>query len=117
MNTEDVVFEIPFLQNIFLFQEPPRSSHNGILRGYYVAWRYAGATSVEFRRQKVTPATKRKLQLSNLILNSPYEVKVQMFNDAGAGPYSDPLRVKTKEGGKYRCYDIHASSKYKQFLV
>jgi hypothetical protein len=67
-----------------------------------VAWRYAGATSVDFRRQKVTPATERKLSIPNLILNSPYEVKVQMFNDAGAGPYSDLIHVKTKQDGMHK---------------
>ena len=76
-----------------------------------MAWRYAG-TKVAFRRQKVTPATTRNLQIPNLILNSPYEVKVQMYNDAGAGPYSDPLQVKTKEGGKCKYYDTSCIFKH-----
>ncbi len=58
---------------------------------------------MEFRQQKVTPATTRKLRITNLILNSPYEVKVQMFNDAGGGPFSDLISVKTKEGGEWKC--------------
>lgn len=72
-----------------------------MLRGYYVAWRYAGVTSGRFTTQKVTPASTRKLKITNLILNSPYEVKVQMFNDFGAGPFSDPVVIRTKEGSEY----------------
>ena len=71
-----------------------------MLRGYYVAWKYAGVTAGKFTTQKVTPATTRKLRISNLILNSPYEVKVQMYNDAGGGPFSDPVLIRTKEGSK-----------------
>jgi hypothetical protein len=35
-----------------------------------------------------------------LIVGSRYEVKVQMYNDAGAGPFSNLVYIKTKEGGK-----------------
>ena len=84
---------------IFSFQDPPKSTHNGILLGYHVAWRYAGLAGT-FTTKTVTPATNRKLKIDGLILNSPYEIKVRMFNNAGAGPYSDVLDAKTKEGGK-----------------
>ena len=86
---------------MFSFKEPPKSTHNGILRGYYVAWKYAGVTSGTFSVTKVTPATTRTLKITKLILNSPYEIKVQMFNDAGGGPFSDPVVIRTKEGGEY----------------
>ena len=89
------------LRCIFFPQYPPKHTHNGVLLGYYVAWKYAGVTSGQFTTRKVTPATETKFQITNLILNSPYEVKVQMFNAAGAGPYSDPVVIKTKEGSKY----------------
>ena len=95
---------------IFSLQDPPKSTHNGILRGYYVNWRYQGATTVDFRTHKVTPATTRKLRITGLIVNSRYEVKIQMYNDAGAGPFSDLQYIKTKEGGKksscllYQCH-------------
>ena len=72
-----------------------------MLRGYYVAWKYAGVSSGSFTREKVTPASKRKMEITELILNSPYEVKVQMFNDAGAGPFSDPVVIRTQEGRKW----------------
>ncbi|XP_028395112.1 protein sidekick-1-like [Dendronephthya gigantea] len=80
------------------WEEAPRSTHNGVLRGYYVAWKYAGITVGKYTMVKVTPATTRKAKITNLILNSPYEVKVQLFNDAGGGPFSDPVLIRTKEG-------------------
>lgn len=77
---------------------PPKHTHNGVLLGYYVAWKYAGVTSGQFTTRKVTPATMNQIRITNLILNSPYEVKVQMFNKAGAGPFSAPVVVRTQEG-------------------
>ena len=81
-----------------LLKYPPKETHFGILLGYYVAWKYAGVTSGQFTTRQVTPGSTTEVKISKLILNSPYEIKVQMFNKAGAGPFSDPIVVKTKEG-------------------
>ena len=71
-----------------------------MLRGYYVSWKHAGVKSGTFTTHRVTPASKRKYLIQNLFSNSRYEVKVQMFNDAGGGPFSDPVVLRTKEEGK-----------------
>ncbi|XP_046861970.1 protein sidekick-2-like [Xenia sp. Carnegie-2017] len=79
------------------WEAPPAYTHNGVLRGYYVSWKHAGVKSGTFTTHRATPASKRKYLIQNLFSNSRYEVKVQMFNDAGGGPFSDPVVLRTKE--------------------
>lgn len=70
--------------------------------GYYVGYRLAN-TSEPFRYQTVKvpslPAHRQEAILSHLRKFSAYIITVQAFNEAGAGPKSNPVVAMTDEDG------------------
>ena len=72
--------------------------------GYYVRYKNLESSA---RRQVQSSTEQKSLRLNG---NARYEIQVKaykVFNDAVAGPWSDPLTLKRNESGKYCAFTLH----------
>ena len=77
--------------------EVPDVDRNGIIRSYTVSYQAIGFLLVENRTVYVP---KRKANLTGLIKNMNYSVRVLASTDKGEGNYSDPEFFVTNQDGE-----------------
>lgn len=92
-------FIYPFFKTIF--QLPPPETHNGPLRGFKIAYRLAGVSASTFIIKKIANSAATQGNIDGLVQWTAYEIKVQAYNDAGDGTFSNPITVTTAEGGEW----------------
>ncbi|XP_078347645.1 protein sidekick-2-like isoform X2 [Oculina patagonica] len=80
------------------WQVPPPETHNGPLRGFKIAYRLAGVSASNFFIKKIANSAATQGNIDGLVQWTGYEIKVQAYNDAGDGKFSDPITVTTAEG-------------------
>ena len=78
--------------------DPPTNIGDGI-KGYTVKWQEVNGTSGLM--QKVVPPLIFNRALLAVTPYTWYEIHVQAYNDEGSGPWSKPLRVQSRESGKF----------------
>lgn len=84
---------------MFFFQAPPADTHNGQLQGYRIAYRQSGIQGSSFAIKDITDALATRGTITGLLRWTEYEIKVQAYNSAGAGPFSQAILRMTGEGG------------------
>lgn len=93
--------------NMFM-QPPSEESWNGNQLGYQVWYSQLAQIQQDMNNyQQVTVAyPTTSVELTNLMQNLYYEIKVNAFNNKGHGPFSRPFDVFVGEAGKF-CFDQH----------
>lgn len=92
------------------WEPPPRETWNGNLLGYYVGFTESLTTTPvtvasqhsNIKTVEVGSQYGGQTMLDNLSMFTTYTISVQAFNSRGAGPNSEYVTTRTKEGGKYR---------------
>ena len=79
------------------WQLPVMQSWNGRLRGYRLAYSLSYPNS-SWKYLVVDEPSQTTANLTDLIVWEIYLVKICAFNSKGHGVYSEPIRVRTKEG-------------------
>ena len=91
------------------WKPPPKEHWNGVIKGYYVGYRKAGAVHpytlkmVEAKppQNNKHPETNEAYEYflnDNLAKDTEYVVSVKAFNSAGSGPHSPETVIRTREG-------------------
>ncbi|KAK3593323.1 hypothetical protein CHS0354_031382 [Potamilus streckersoni] len=80
------------------WQQPPTSSWNGDLLGYYIVYRIAEPSSPVSQEQVAYP--KQEKILAGLVKKVNYEFRIAAFNIEGEGPSSVPVTIFVGEAGK-----------------
>ena len=44
--------------------------------------------------------------LTNLLTNKTYTIRVRAYTSVGEGPLSEPVKVKTTQGGEIACFNV-----------
>lgn len=97
---QGVVGASPSPTSVMLQWQPPlEGERNGRLLGYAVEYRLAGYPSSPWAGVNVT-ATRATLE--DLIVWQTYALRVAAFNEKGLGVFSEPIHVRTREGGGWR---------------
>uniref|UniRef100_T1IJ61 Down syndrome cell adhesion molecule-like protein Dscam2 n=1 Tax=Strigamia maritima TaxID=126957 RepID=T1IJ61_STRMM len=102
--------------------KPPRKdTWNGIIRGYNIGYRINGSYGpYEFSALEVPEDYMEDLiyQITNLHKYTMYNVVIQVYNDKGVGPLTEPILVMTSEDvpsqapGELRCSALSSKSIY-----
>lgn len=79
------------------WQLPIMQSWNGRLKGYRLAYSLSYPNS-SWKFLQVNDPTVTSANLTDLIVWEMYLVKICAFNSKGVGKYSEPIKVRTKEG-------------------
>ncbi|XP_064480133.1 cell adhesion molecule Dscam1-like [Ornithodoros turicata] len=80
------------------WRPPPQHLQYGDIQGYYVGYRVQGsADPYVFKTITKSSDTTVKCVIDNLLRATAYAVVVQAYNEKGAGPLSDEIRVQTYE--------------------
>ena len=80
------------------WQPPTEESQNGEIIGYIVRYRLFGYRDSPWSIRNVTKSTQRTYLINELITWKDYEIQIAAYNFKGVGSYSQPLKVKTREG-------------------
>ncbi|RWS11068.1 cell adhesion molecule-like protein, partial [Dinothrombium tinctorium] len=75
---------------------PPQHKSTITIKGYYVAYRvFASQSKFNFKTFEATKSNREECHINGLRKATKYEVKVQAFNSAGNGPFSDVIVAET----------------------
>ena len=101
---------INFFVFIYFSQIPPLDSHNGVLLGFYIAYRLAGLQHSIFTNIDVKGGEALTYKIVGLPLFTRYEIRIAAYNKAGIGVWSSIHIVETMQGSKYCCYLLNLST-------
>lgn len=79
------------------WQLPVLQSWNGRLKGYQIAYSLS-YPNLTWKYLTVNDPTQTSTNLTDLIVWEIYLIKISAFNSKGAGKFSEPIKVRTKEG-------------------
>ena len=80
------------------WQPPSEEDQNGEILGYYIRYRLFGYHDSPWSFRNVTKPLQRSYLITELITWKDYEIQIAAYNEKGVGSYSDPIKVKTREG-------------------
>ncbi|XP_062500397.1 protein sidekick-1-like [Corticium candelabrum] len=80
---------------------PPLETHNGVLKGYHICYKHL--SELKFQKEiillnETISSLERNSTISNLDVYSFYEIKINVFTNAGDSPSSYSMIVRTGEG-------------------
>lgn len=85
--------------SIMLQWQPPfEEDRNGDLLGFVVRYKLAGYSTSPWAYENTTNPAHHNILLEDLIIWKTYEIQVAAYNEKGVGVYSEPIRLRTKEG-------------------
>ena len=80
------------------WQPPPEDAQNGEVLGYMVRYRLFGYHDSPWSYRNISQPTQRNYLITELITWKDYEVQIAAYNRKGSGVYTDPIKIKTREG-------------------
>ncbi len=80
------------------WQPPSEEDQNGEILGYIVRYRLFGYHDSPWSFRNVTKPLQRTYLITELITWKDYEIQIAAYNEKGVGSYSQPIKVKTREG-------------------
>jgi protein sidekick len=80
------------------WQPPPEDSQNGEVLGYMVRYRLFGYHDSPWSYRNISQPTQRNYLITELITWKDYEVQMAAYNRKGSGVYTEPIKIKTREG-------------------
>ena len=80
------------------WQPPPEEAQNGDIIGYMVRYRLFGYHDSPWSFRNISQPTQRNYLITELITWKDYEVQIAAYNRKGTGTYTDPIKMKTREG-------------------
>ena len=85
------------------FKKPKAWKRNGPLAGYSVVYNPLNHRGLLLVKNITNPKQTRTI-LTGLKMFTEYEIRVRALGQIGPGPFSRPVVVETKEGGRYLTY-------------
>ncbi|XP_055944296.1 receptor-type tyrosine-protein phosphatase F-like [Argiope bruennichi] len=97
----DVNVEVKGIASLFVtWKPPPESEWNGKLKGFYVGYKSVHDSSqpYTFKAVDYVPGGVQESTITHLRNDTEYSIIVKAFNNAGTGPPSQDIVIRTSEG-------------------
>ena len=80
------------------WQPPHEEAQNGDILGYVVRYRLFGYHDSPWSYRNISRPSQRNYLITELITWKDYEVQIAGYNRKGTGKYTEPIKLKTREG-------------------
>jgi len=80
------------------WQPPAEDAQNGDILGFIVRYRLYGYHDSPWSYRNISQPAQRNYLITELITWKDYEVQIAAYNRKGVGLYTEPIKMKTREG-------------------
>ena len=80
------------------WQPPAEESQNGDILGFIVRYRLFGYHDSPWSHRNISQPAQRNYLITELITWKDYEVQMAAYNRKGVGAFTEPIKMKTREG-------------------
>ena len=80
------------------WQPPAEDAQNGDILGFIVRYRLYGYHDSPWSYRNISQPAQRNYLITELITWKDYEIAIAAYNRKGVGTYTDPIKMKTREG-------------------
>ena len=80
------------------WQPPSEESQNGDILGFIVRYRLFGYHDSPWSHRNISQPAQRNYLITELITWKDYEVQMAAYNRKGVGAFTEPIKMKTREG-------------------